>query len=196
MLYLTGATSNFGVNNLWLNLNGTDTRESWVGGIDIRYGTSDPQNHGDPRVVFCLELFVKVGVGKYNTVVDYADTARLEEAAWLLTSAYPTSANMAAGLQLAIWDIMEDGMDGFSAGKLRQASGTDANVLGFAKWYEAKLIPTAYYSTNAYIYENTDSNGVAVQDFIGVAPEPAAIALMVSGLILIGLGRLRRRAPR
>jgi hypothetical protein len=189
-LIVVGTDNSLG-QNMWISENGTN-KQVWSGGIDL---TVDSY----ARVVFCVELFININVATYNTVLDFADTPSLKRAAWLLNNYYPTDAVTGSAMQLAIWDIMTDNADGFTSGLVQKSTGTatPATVLADAVNYET--LSTGKSSTSAVIYHNT-LNGTPVQTLIGlwpstgpepIAPEPAAIFLMIGGLALIGLGRLR-----
>ena len=119
-IILTGLDGGLGLNTTF-NDYGTNVT-AWVGGIDV---TVD----GYPRVFYCVELTVSIYVpGTYTSVLDFADTDRLKRVAWLMANQQPASATAGAGLQLAIWDILEDGGDGFDVGKghVTQATGSTA----------------------------------------------------------------------
>jgi PEP-CTERM motif-containing protein len=191
-LILTGLDNKLGENTTFSDYGQTTT--AWTGGIDVTV-------NGFARVFYCVQLTVSINVpGTYTTVLDFADTPGLKRAAWLMQNDAPTSADSGAGFQLAIWDILEDGGDGFSAGHVQTTSGTKSAIVTDAQAYElASLNKT---STAAVIYYNT-LNGKAEQALIGFwptdsgpipeTPEPAAVVMVLSGLALIGLSRLRRR---
>ncbi len=197
-LIVVGADNNFG-QNVWIDENGTN-KQVWSGGIDIKVD-------GFSRLAYCIELFVNISVGTYNTVLDFADpTSNMQRVAWLLNNDYPTNAASGAGFQLAVWDIMSDNGDGFTSGLVRQSTGTatDATVLADAKAYETASAGKSS-KVNIVVYHNT-LNGVAAQTLMGIwpsdsgpipeTPEPAAVVMVLSGLALIGLSRLRRRSRR
>jgi hypothetical protein len=194
-LIVVGADNNYG-ENIWIDENGTN-KQVWSGGIDIKV-------NGFSRLAYCIELFVNINVGTYNTVLDFADTtSNMKRVAWLLNNDYPTTAAQGAGFQLAVWDIMSDSGDGFTSGLVRKSTGTgtDATVLGDAVAYETASAGKSS-NVNIVVYHNT-LNGVAAQTLMGIwptdsgpipeTPEPAAVVMVLSGLALIGLSRVRRR---
>jgi hypothetical protein len=195
-IIVVGANNNLG-ENIYLRENGTN-ESAYAGGINVKVD-------GYARVLFCVDLFTDISTGTYNTALDFADTANLKRVAWLLNNYYPTNAITGAGLQLAIWDIMSDNGDGFTSGLVRKSTSTsnptDPTVLADAMNYETASVGKS--STAAIVYHNvTVSGGTTVQTLIGLwpndggpiaeTPEPAAIAMILSGLALIGLGCFRR----
>lgn len=111
------------------------------------------------------------------------------------------------GLQIAIWDIIQDGGDGLSAGDLRagvNAGGSDgAQAIAWATTYLGLLGTGAYDnrtpSHSLWIQSPRDSSnplGDHKQDFVYTrVPEPAYVQ-MAALLGLGGLGLLRSRRRR
>jgi len=179
---------------LWINENGTPTQLFWAGGINVAVD-------GVTRVMWCIQLFVDINLNTtYNTVVDWANTANEQRVGWLIKNVVGgvTTQAQGAAFQLAIWDIMEDNGDGFSAGKVRKSSSsqhpTDATVLALAQQYETQSLGKLYEWEPVY-HNVTVNTGTAVQNLMGpltrddvvmpAAPEPGDWALMGGGLVLI-----------
>jgi hypothetical protein len=186
--------------NIWMNetLNSTSTNfEAWSGGIDIKVD-------GYSRVVFCVDLFTDINVGTYNAVLGAPGTPQLQRVAWLLQNQYPTNKNNAAGFQLAIWDIIHDNGDGFTAGMVRRSTDarnpTSNTIVTTALGYETASLGKS--STKAVVYHISNSAGLSMQTLMGAwpndggpydeTPEPTAKVLVVSGAALIGISRVRR----
>ena len=190
-----------------LNEKGTNTSAYWAGGILI---TVD----GYSRSVFCVQLFTDIYLNTaYDTVMDYSDTANLKRVGWLLQNEFPTLAQYTgvalqqngAAFQLAIWDIIEDGGDGFAPGAGKLTKSTDVNnptdpvVLAAAIQYETL---SAGQSSNYGIVYHNYLNGTPMQNLMGgpiadggpsASPEPATVILIFGGLAMIAVGSLRRR---
>jgi hypothetical protein len=178
---------------------------NWAGGVDASIA-------GYARVLYCVQLQVNIYVpGTYNSVLDYADTASLQRVGWLMQFHAPgqvssgvageSTAADGAGFQLALWDILQDNADGFGVGNVQTVAATPTNVVAAANYYES--ISAGMSGTAAIIYDNRTLDGVEQQTLIGFwatdqgpspAPEASTILLMLSGLVLVGLSRLRRRA--
>ena len=203
-------------NSLWINDGGTNTQLYFAGGIDLTiYG---PGGVAFPRLVYCVELETEIQVpGDYTTTMDFSDTPSLQRVGYLMENYWPSSSGYTdvalqqhgAAFQLAIWDILTDGGNGFGSatetdGSVSQSTDpahlTDSDVLADAVEYET--LSAGYTSPYGIVYHITDSNHKTVQTLMGPtpddpgpsAPEPAAVILIFSGLALIGVSRLRRSA--
>jgi len=209
--------------SIWINEDGTDVSAYFAGVIDITVNDTDGSYTRDS---LCVDLFTDIYLyQQYDTnVLGPGDVAgkNLPRVSWLIdnallpsqnssyTSALPTTdwvstPDQGAGIQLAIWDIVHDGGDGFSGGRVQAGSAanpTDPNVLAWAEAYEGM---SAGQSSNlAYVYQNFDTGTtVPAQMLAGPlfqdggptpqddAPEPTT--LLLSGSALIGAACLARR---
>lgn len=183
------------------------------------------------RDSLCVDLFTDIFLGQqYSTTVlrpEDVPQKNLTRASWLVDNALlPTpdstygsvlaqsdwvfSIVQGKGIQFAIWDIVHDGGDGFSVGRVQAATAADANnnglgatdptVLDWALRYE--LLSLNQSNNQAFVYNNVDmENGAPAQMLIGPqfadggpqpAPEPQTLVPAGVALIAMSLG-LRRR---
>ena len=210
---VTGVDSTRGEYGLWINELGTPKSVYYAGVINILL------NQTYSRDSLCAQLFVDIGFGTYYTTVMSPSEAQqaygrnLEEAAWLVDNELPavTTSAQGAALQLAIWDIVEDGGDGLASGSVAVSSDlnnpTDPTVLGLANSYEQDALGPDLQgpfqtSDLAFVYVNTDSGGSAAQMLVGPqfqdngpqpAPEPSTFALGGGGLVAAGFLTYRSR---
>ena len=180
------------------------------------------------RDSMCVDLFTDIYIGQqYNTTLldpsmvagknlmevswlvdnallptqDSTATSELDQSDWVTTSA------QGMGIQFAIWDIVHDGGDGFSTGRVQAASASDANnnglgatdatVVAWAELYET--LSAGKSNDQAYVYSNVSVNGTPAQMLIGPqfsdagpVPVPEPQALMPVGAALIGLSLMTR----
>ena len=124
----------------------------------------------------------------------------------LPSSDWVTNSAQGAGIQLAIWDIVENNGDGLYAGTVRASTDpnnpTPQDVLDWANTYET--LSTNQTSGLAFVYDNVNlSDGTRVQMLEGPeftdggpvpAPEPSTGQFMLVSLAGgIGLWFRRRR---
>ena len=209
--------------SIWLKEDGKDTQAYFAGVILISLTASGHQYNRDS---LCVDLFTDISVGvTYNTtIVDPMSVQgkNLTRVSWLIDNALlPTqissygsvlpqadwviSAAQGAGIQLAVWDIVHDGGDGFSAGRVRattnQSHPTDPTVLSWARTYETLSLNQV--SNLAFVYDNTiPSTGVAAQMLAGPlfadggpvpSPENSTFTLEATALAGIGFCVLGKR---
>ncbi len=157
---------------------------------------------------FCVDRFSYISNGNYNVNLNPANTiTNGNRAAWLLHDVLPqinaaTGAdqqNLAAALQMAIWDVVHDNGDGFSLGRIQMSSNanhpTDSIILNLAQGLVGQSDGQAY--SNALVI--SDSNiGNMTQRLItdqpggsGV-PEPSTWALALTGLVFAAIRRAKR----
>lgn len=159
---------------------------------------------GGPSMdLFCVDLFTNINLETYDSYTMAPRTERYEDrVAWLYLNYYnPSTINtttLGIAFQLAIWDIVHDGGDGFSAGRIRSNSSTNAAVLTAANNFIALSVGQSSFGANIYI---NSRNNVPAQALIGGTrdvppmsdtPEPATMALIGAGLV--GIYWKRRRA--
>ena len=209
----TGVDTSAGEYNVWINENGTDVDAFFAGVILIQLTDSAGVFNRD---TLCVQLFTDIYLNQmYGTSVvtpDEVGGGNLDRVSWLIDNALPgivaapnapASPAQGAGLQLAVWDIREDGGDGFSSGSVQQASAanpTDPSVLYWAEYYEA--LSQGMSSGDAFVYVNVNlSNGSPAQMLEGPEfpndggpqPAPEASTLVLAGTALAALGLVGRR---
>jgi hypothetical protein len=218
----TGVDWNRGA-SFWVGEDGVATDAYFGGVIEIKLQQGSSVWYRD---TLCVDLFTDIYLGQgYGTVLATPDEVpgkNLYRVSWLVdnallptqmagvSSALPsnqwvTNSAQGAGIQLAIWDIVHDGGDGFSSGRVQAVTGpthqTDPNILAWAQTYEALSLGQS--SDSAYIYKNVDlGNSLPAQMLAGPmfldqgpapAPEPITLSMVGGALIVMGAGFRRRK---
>jgi hypothetical protein len=177
--------------------------------------------------VLCVDLFTNINLNDVFNVnflhpqyLDVSNPSRGLQAAYLFVSQFGTIgshlssqnpgislAQATAALQFAIWDIVHDGGDGFSAGRIQASSavgqGTEAAVLAAAIQQVQFSLNYASGPTNATIWRHVDGPLVK-QQLLGFyqpgtengVPEPASSVLIAGGLGLLGWRHFQDRKRR
>jgi hypothetical protein len=216
----TGVDNSRGA-SVWIKEDGADTQAYFAGVIFISLYDDGQQYDRD---TLCVDLFTDIFLGvTYNSVVlspSEVPGKNLPRVSWLVDNALlPTqdssyiselpsfdwvaSPAQGAGIQLAIWDIVHDGGDGFLAGRVQAAAATDPTILFWADTY--RTLSAGHSSNLAYIYNNTDpSTGLPAQMLAGPRftdggptpnPEPSTLVLAGAALTLLGHFARRKMCP-
>ncbi|MBY0504171.1 MAG: Cys-Gln thioester bond-forming surface protein [Bryobacteraceae bacterium] len=158
---------------------------------------------------FCVDRFRYISNGNYTVNITAPNTVNNgDRAAWMVHNILPqinatlpgtTQRNMAAALQLAIWDVVQDGGDGFRAGRIQKSSQvanpTDSIILNLAKNYISQSIGQTY--TGAQIINNVNVGALTQRLIVDMpgsgVPEPSTWAMALTGLTLAAFGARKRR---
>ena len=153
---------------------------------------------------FCVDRFRYISNGNYTVNLSAPSTiTNGNRAAWLLHDILPQinaapvgtqQRNLAAALQMAIWDIIQDGGDGFTAGRIRRSTSssnpTNSIILSLANSFITQSNGQSY--TNALVLSNVSVGSYTQRLIIDGVPEPSTWALALTGLLWAGLRRAKR----
>jgi len=155
---------------------------------------------------FCVDAFTEIWNGSHQVILEDPSTlTNGERIAWLMQNMATTvtTAAQAAGMQLAIWDIVHDNGDGLGAGRIQGLGQTDAAVATAANGFIQSSVGQS--SLNATVYTNIAGRDAAqalmscgvgggtCDDPTGV-PEPSTLVTFGIGALAIAFGTRRRRA--
>jgi hypothetical protein len=231
IINVTGVDNNRG-GSLAIRADGVDQAAFFAGVILISL-TQNGQVFN--RDTLCVDLFTDIYLGQSytSTLLDpsMVPGKNLDRVSWLVDNAllpvqdstatsaldssdWVTTSVQGMGIQFAIWDIVHDGGDGFSSGRVQAASVSDTNnngvgdtnaaVLTWAQEYEALSLGQS--NDQAYVYNNISlANGAPAQMLIGPQfsdagpvpiPEPQMFMPLGMGLIALSVGirQIRKRS--
>jgi hypothetical protein len=158
--------------------------------------------------VFCVNLFKGITLYQNYAATSVSPTTYDADggtAAWLMQTFLSTvdTGIEGAALQLAIWDVIHDGGDGFNNGRIRSTGNTNSSVLALAnQWVGASQ---GHTSTNAMVFTAAANrqafqqqlylNGCALNGGCGgdsEVPEPGTLAMFAIGALGIYFGTSRK----
>ena len=154
--------------------------------------------------VLCVNLFQGISLNQTYAAASISPTSYDSNggaAAWLMQSFLPVvdTAVEGAALQLAIWDVIHDGGDGFASGRIRSTGNTNASVLAMASQWIADA--QGHSSNAAFVFTAAPGQRAFQQQLYlaaggqptGDVPEPGTMAMLAIGTVGVLLGAWRRR---
>ena len=180
--------------DIWINADGSN--------VNVVTGVAILQVDGFYTVdAVCVDYFVAISNGIYDVnLLGSNAISGGTRVAWMLRNTLPSintqsdplaKRQQAAGFQLAIWDIVHDGGDGFSAGRIRQSTSTPTDAIVLF-WASAFVGGTVGQSLDAgVVYRNVGGIGVS-QQLMSDVPEPSTCAMLLTGSVMLGFLRRRR----
>jgi hypothetical protein len=150
----------------------------------------------------CVDFFTLISNNNYDVnLLGPSAISNGTRVAWMLRNTLPLinaqadpllRRQQAAAFQLAVWDIVHDGGDGFGAGRIRSSgspNATDSTVLFWANVY---VVATAGQSLPVGVVYQNIAGIAASQQLMSDAPEPSTYALLLSGGAMLFFVRRRR----
>lgn len=159
-------------------------------------------DNGPAKDFFCADLFTSITFATYDSIAYFLRVERNEPRVGYLFVNYlagVTTPELGEGMQLAIWDILHDGGDGPTAGRVQSSVSTPVNVIN--NWNNYLAVSNGQSAYNASVYVNT-LNFQPAQTLIGPlaansvadVPEPATFALVGAAVFALGLRARRHKS--
>jgi hypothetical protein len=180
-----------------VTLAGVRSVTAYAGELDWAWLGGTPAGYSDSFYSYCVDVLNNELDPEWVNIRSTSDALaapELTKAAWLFNqfavNIHNSGTNaMAAGLQLAIWEVLYDSTYDLSSGAFRVASAsTDALNYGASYLQALTNAGSGYASAKATWL---DANAGAGQDQITQTPEPGTLALLATGFA--GLAARRKR---
>ncbi len=132
--------------------------------------------------------FSAVSSGRFWNPSDPATSLHDYEMAFWLFSQWQSHPSQAGNINFAVWAIFDPAVIGHSG----WTTGPNAQLNSASAWlYAAEHFTGPFDYSSFYLVVPTDLSSAGPQEYIGRTPEPAALALVGTGFLALGL--LRRR---
>ena len=171
--------------------------------VNVTAGIANLLVDGQSLDALCVDFFVVISNNTYNVnVLGPNAIGNGTRVAWMLRNILPTinsqsngltKRQQSAGLQLAAWDIIHDGGDGFSAGRIQQSQSTptDSMVLLWANAYLGGSAGQSLQDGYTLLFQNQSGNSASQRLLTADVPEPSTYAMMLSAGALLCFARRR-----